>query len=259
MFLLHTIECDYLEANGLTFSEFICEYAESMFDITVQLLDGPAGINGEVIYLRELYKDEAIGQMINCFQRVLEGVVGDPGRHLSELSPPERRRRPQVATDWDKTEPGHQGKYENAVFGEKSKTTAVTDAEACRTLGRARVTPANGDSKCLEPRSNLHKLLAAIWAESLKLESVWLNDNFFDLGGQSLPAFKILSLIRTTLGVQLRLRDFFVAPTLSEFADLMIAREIRPGQTEGAARIVRNVQAMTRSEVRQALERTPSI
>jgi len=175
------------------------------------------------------------------------------------LSPPERRRRPQVATDWDKTEPGHQGKYENAVFGEKSKTTAVTDAEACRTLGRARVTPANGDSKCLEPRSNLHKLLAAIWAESLKLESVWLNDNFFDLGGQSLPAFKILSLIRTTLGVQLRLRDFFVAPTLSEFADLMIAREIRPGQTEGAARIVRNVQAMTRSEVRQALERTPSI
>ncbi|RJG27990.1 amino acid adenylation domain-containing protein [Massilia cavernae] len=66
------------------------------------------------------------------------------------------------------------------------------------------------------PRSAQERRVAAIWATLLKLPQVGLQDNFFALGGHSLLAAKALAQIRQQLGVDIALKRFFGASTLSD-------------------------------------------
>ncbi|MDG9931269.1 MULTISPECIES: amino acid adenylation domain-containing protein, partial [unclassified Pseudomonas] len=67
------------------------------------------------------------------------------------------------------------------------------------------------------PRTEREQLVAAIWAEVLKVERVGLTDHFFELGGHSLLATQVISRVRQALAIELPLRELFEAPTLSAF------------------------------------------
>jgi acyl carrier protein len=87
------------------------------------------------------------------------------------------------------------------------------------------------------PATPAEQALAAIWAEVLGIEAVGLDDNFFDLGGHSLVAVKLVARIQASLGIDLPLRAVFDAPTLGAMATLAEAatREPRdpPARTDG--------------------------
>jgi amino acid adenylation domain-containing protein len=71
------------------------------------------------------------------------------------------------------------------------------------------------------PQSETEKALAAIWSELLYVEKVGINDDFFDLGGQSLVAIKAVSRIRDVFGVDLPLRNLFERPTVAGLAEVI--------------------------------------
>ncbi|MDR3410978.1 MAG: phosphopantetheine-binding protein, partial [Formivibrio sp.] len=71
------------------------------------------------------------------------------------------------------------------------------------------------------PRNGTEKALAAIWSELLKVDNVGVDDDFFDLGGHSLMAFKALSRIRDIFEVDLQVQDFFENPTIAGIAMLL--------------------------------------
>ncbi len=71
------------------------------------------------------------------------------------------------------------------------------------------------------PRNEAEEKLAAIWKELLHLEKAGIYDNFFDLGGHSLMAMRVIAAIRTALKQELTIKDLFLYPTIAGLASFL--------------------------------------
>lgn len=68
------------------------------------------------------------------------------------------------------------------------------------------------------PGTRVEEALAQIWAEAMGLDRVGIHDDFFELGGDSLMAMRLLARIKETLGVDLPLTELFDNPTVAQTA-----------------------------------------
>jgi amino acid adenylation domain-containing protein len=84
--------------------------------------------------------------------------------------------------------------------------------------------PAHEAAESPPPRSELERSLGAIWAEALELQRVGLDENFFDLGGDSLTAAEIGAEVHRAFGIELDMRSFTRHPTITQMAKLLGGR-----------------------------------
>ena len=68
--------------------------------------------------------------------------------------------------------------------------------------------------------------LAAIWSDLLGVKKVGTQDDFFDLGGNSLIGVRLFAAIRKKYGLSLPLATLFETPTIGELATLMAQQGI---------------------------------
>src|SRR4029077_14296696 len=68
------------------------------------------------------------------------------------------------------------------------------------------------------PAHAVEEILAGIYAQVLGVERVGVDDSFFDLGGDSLSAMRVIAAINKSLDAGLGVRDLFEAPTVAQLA-----------------------------------------
>jgi acyl-CoA synthetase (AMP-forming)/AMP-acid ligase II/acyl carrier protein len=71
-------------------------------------------------------------------------------------------------------------------------------------------------------QNGLQSALAAIFGEVIAVEHVGATDDFFDLGGDSLRAFQVISRIRAMFDVNLSIATVFAKSTVAELADEIV-------------------------------------
>src|SRR6202007_221211 len=68
------------------------------------------------------------------------------------------------------------------------------------------------------PVGAVEEILAGVYAQVLGLERVGVDDSFFDLGGDSLSAMRLIAAINTALDADLSVRAVFDAPSVSSLS-----------------------------------------
>ncbi|MEV5838710.1 amino acid adenylation domain-containing protein [Nocardia sp. NPDC052112] len=90
----------------------------------------------------------------------------------------------------------------------------------------------------LAPRTSVEQSVAEVFGEVLGSERVSVDQSFFELGGNSLSATKVVARINSTLGSTIALRDLFDAPTVAQLSARVIpATDGKPGRFALAPRI----------------------
>ncbi|MDJ0427191.1 amino acid adenylation domain-containing protein [Rhodococcus fascians] len=107
---------------------------------------------------------------------------------------------PSVFVDLDRFPLNANGKLDRAALPAADLSAAVTEYRA--------------------PSTETEVVLAEAFAHVLGNERVGIDDNFFDIGGNSLSATRVIGRANSALGIRIDVRAFFEAPTVARLARL---------------------------------------
>ena len=93
------------------------------------------------------------------------------------------------------------------------------------------------------PRTDTERALAEMWQALLGLDTVGVDDDFFELGGESLIAVQLFAKIRARFKIDLPLSTLFEAPTIAACASLLDAQQASAGEGPVAWRSLVKMQA----------------
>jgi thioesterase domain-containing protein len=71
------------------------------------------------------------------------------------------------------------------------------------------------------PRDNLESILVRIWKNVLGIPNIGIDDNFFDLGGHSVLAVRLLAEVEKVIGREVLLSSLFRGSTIASLAALL--------------------------------------
>jgi len=88
-----------------------------------------------------------------------------------------------------------------------------------------------------------------MWGQVLDVKRVGLHDHFFDLGGHSLIATRLMSRIRNVFGLEVPVRVLFESPRFEDFANAIFSNRFELATEDDAILAAQIQEVYPQSEV----------
>ncbi|PPT24446.1 condensation domain-containing protein, partial [Xanthomonas arboricola] len=170
--------------------------ATSKLDLTLAMSQREGRLVGIFTYATDLFDRARIESISGSFQTLLQALAleGAPAiRGLPLLHPDKWQEILEIRSGADASH----GEVEHAALSESGSS------------------PRNRELASLTPTQ---RTLCQIWKELLEVETLSIDENFFEIGGHSLLGARMIARVREELGVELPLRLLFEIATVSELA-----------------------------------------
>jgi thioesterase domain-containing protein len=211
---------------GWTVSAVDVDPGASKFDLTLDLYDTAEGLIARLEYNTALFDASTMTRLLAHFRTVLEGMLADPEQRIRDLplaaaceTRPMGYRSAGLLPARE-----HDGASETpALLSSPSRHKAQT--LVCQTACVA--APTSGDRARQNdtfgaPTLLVQQQLIAIWEDLLDVRPIGIRDDFFDLGGTSLLAVRVVERIEQVWGKKLALAALFAGPTIQQLAQALL-------------------------------------
>ncbi|MFT7837043.1 amino acid adenylation domain-containing protein [Saccharothrix sp. BKS2] len=187
-------------AADVGFTPFLLDSGTAKFPLTLEITDRDRGAGANFEYRSDLFGAEQVGRFAERYARLLEDVAADPDRPLDANRPPDPDRPPDAV--------------------------------------RARPVAAEDDwdepAPYAAPTNAVEAVLAGIWSQVLGRDPVGIDDNYFEIGGDSIRSVQLLARAREH-GLGIKVTDLVLHQTIRELAPRTTPAE--PGQTAEVGRL----------------------
>jgi acyl carrier protein len=134
--------------------------------------------------------------------------------------------------------PGRIARLDSLPVGPAGKV----DRDALQTFAL----PADAD-EYHAPRTETERTLAGIWTDVIGVERVSVHSRFFDIGGHSLMAMRIMSRVQESFGIRLPLNVVFDAPSVAQMSAAIAAARASAPVEPAIGRISRQARQAPRA------------
>jgi thioesterase domain-containing protein/acyl carrier protein len=191
MFVLQNNAQTVPSLSGLTVEELEVDNGTADFNLSLSVTECQGELIGVWKYNTDLFTAESITMMAGHWQTILKQIVADPTQAIDSLLVLSKRNRQQL----------------RAKRANLFSVSAQSQSQSSGTKP--------------QPKNALELRLMQLWSEILDNEQIQMHDNFFEVGGSSLLAFRLLGEIENTFGKKLPLSALLEAPTIEKLAKLI--------------------------------------
>jgi acyl transferase domain-containing protein/acyl carrier protein len=114
-------------------------------------------------------------------------------------------------------------------------------------------TPFTADDGNVLSGDELEQVVTSIWRELFGIERIGLEDNFFDLGGNSLLAIQLMAQLRQTFELDLPLNNLFEAPTVAGLATRIAESRLKEQEAAEIERLLREIESLDPQDLQASL------
>ena len=104
----------------------------------------------------------------------------------------------------------------------------------------------------VSPRNQLEMMLVEIWERVLDVRPIGVHDHFFELGGDSLAASRVVSSIIRRFQLEIQLKSLLESPTVAAMAALISAHH-RTGDVKTLAKVLNELESLSEEDAKQLL------
>ncbi|MBI1995560.1 MAG: non-ribosomal peptide synthetase [Deltaproteobacteria bacterium] len=108
------------------------------------------------------------------------------------------------------------------------------------------------------PQTVLEQRVARIWSEVLEIDPVGVTDSFFDLGGDSLRAARIVSRVVKQFQLQIPLKFLFQSPTIAAMAAVIAENPLNQPGAKQLESILDELESVSNEEAQRRLNEVTS-
>ncbi len=124
MFVLENTPMPQIELTGLSATPLMTASTTAKFDLTLAMENTATGLVGWWVYNTDLFDSSTIERMTGHFLRLLEGIVANPKKRISQLPLLTQPEQQQLLVEWNNTQADYpQDKCIHQLFEEQVQLT----------------------------------------------------------------------------------------------------------------------------------------